>query len=89
MRYAKNWNDGSMSDGNDRLAEMIEWQARCSDAQNSIERLREERDALLSTIVSMRQKEDALVTRVTELEAIVQRMSQEIARHRADGELYP
>jgi hypothetical protein len=89
MRYAKNWNEGSMSDGNDRLAEMIEWQARCSDAQNSIERLREERDALLSTIVSMRQKEDALVTRVTELEAIVQRMSQEIARHRADGELYP
>jgi BMFP domain-containing protein YqiC len=89
MRYAKNWNEESMSDGNDRLAEMIEWQARCSDAQNSIERLREERDALLSTIVSMRQKEDALVTRVTELEAIVQRMSQEIARHRADGELYP
>jgi BMFP domain-containing protein YqiC len=89
MRYAENWNEGSMSDGNDRLAEMIEWQARCSDAQNSIERLREERDALLSTIVSMRQKEDALVTRVTELEAIVQRMSQEIARHRADGELYP
>jgi chromosome segregation ATPase len=89
MRYAKNWNEGSMSDGNDRLAEMIEWQARCSDAQNSIERLREERDALLSTIVSMSQKEDALVTRVTELEAIVQRMSQEIARHRADGELYP
>jgi BMFP domain-containing protein YqiC len=89
MRYAKNWNEGSMSDGNDRLAEMIEWQTRCSDAQNSIERLREERDALLSTIVSMRQKEDALVTRVTELEAIVQRMSQEIARHRADGELYP
>jgi BMFP domain-containing protein YqiC len=89
MRYAKNWNEGSMSDGNDRLAEIIEWQARCSDAQNSIERLREERDALLSTIVSMRQKEDALVTRVTELEAIVQRMSQEIARHRADGELYP
>jgi BMFP domain-containing protein YqiC len=89
MRYAENWNEGSMSDGNDRLAEMIEWQARCSDAQNSIERLREERDALLSTIVSMRQKEDALVTRVTELEAIVQRMSQEIARHRADGEMYP
>ena len=89
MRYAKNWNEESMSDGNDRLAEMIEWQARCSDAQNSIERLREERDALLSTIVSMRQKEDALVTRVTELEAIVQRMSQEIARHRADGEMYP
>ena len=71
------------------MAELIEWQARCSDAQNSIERLREERDALLSTIVAHRQREDALVTRITELEATVQRMTQEIARHRADGELYP
>ena len=78
-----------MSDGNDRLAEIIEWQSRCSDAQNSIERLREERDALLSTIVAHRQREDALIERVTELEATVQRMSQEIARHRADGEMYP
>jgi len=78
-----------MSDGNERMAELIEWQARCSDAQNSIERLREERDALLSTIVAHRQREDALVTRITELEATVQRMTQEIARHRADGELYP
>jgi len=78
-----------MSDGNERMAELIEWQARCSDAQNSIERLREERDALLSTIVAHRQRDDALVTRITELEATVQRMTQEIARHRADGELYP
>lgn len=89
MRYGRNWNEGDMSDGNDRLAEIIEWQSRCSDAQNSIERLREERDALLTTIVSMRQKEDALVERVTELESAVQRMTQEIARHRADGEMYP
>jgi len=29
------------------------------------------------------------VSRVTELEASVQRMAQEITRHRADGELYP
>ena len=74
---------------NEQLAEMIEWQARCNDAQNSIERLREERDGLLNTISSLTQREDALVTRVTELEAIVMRMTHEIARHRADGELYP
>jgi len=78
-----------MSDGNERMAELIEWQARCSDAQNSIERLREERDGLLSTISALRQREDALVTRITELEESVSRLSKEIARHRADGELYP
>lgn len=74
---------------NEQLAEMIEWQARCTDAQNSIERLREERDGLLNTIYSLSQREDALVSRLTELEAIVLRMTHEIARHRADGELYP
>lgn len=75
--------------GNEKLAEIIEWQARCSDAQTSIETLRDERDALLVTIASLRIREDALVSRVTELEGMVQRMTQEIARHRADGELYP
>lgn len=75
--------------GNERLAEIIEWQARCQDAQTSIEHLRDERDALVATIASLRIREDALVTRITELEATVHRMSQEIARHRADGELYP
>lgn len=75
--------------GNERLAEIIEWQARCSDAQTSIEALRDERDALLGTIASLKIREDALVSRITELEASVQRMAQEIARHRADGELYP
>jgi chromosome segregation ATPase len=74
---------------NEQLAEMIEWQARCSDAQTSIERLREERDALLTTISALRHREDALVTRVTELEDSVSRLSQQVARHRADGELYP
>ena len=74
---------------NEQLAEMIEWQARCNDAQNSIERLREERDGLLNTIFSLTQREDALVSRLNELEAIVVRMTHEIARHRADGELYP
>jgi seryl-tRNA synthetase len=89
MRYGRNWNEGDMIDANEQMAELIEWQSRCSDAQTSIERLREERDALLTTIVAMRQREDALVERVTELEAAVQRMTQEVARHRADGEMYP
>jgi chromosome segregation ATPase len=75
--------------GNERLAEIIEWQARCSDAQTSIERLREERDALLTTIAALRDREDALVTRITELEESVHRLTQEVSRHRADGELYP
>jgi chromosome segregation ATPase len=75
--------------GNERMAEIIEWQARCSDAQTSIERLREERDALLTTIAALRDREDALVNRVTELEASVHRLTQEVARHRGDGELYP
>ena len=75
--------------GNERLAEIIEWQARCSDAQTSIERLREERDALLTTIAALRDREDALVDRITELEASVYRLTQEVARHRGDGELYP
>lgn len=74
---------------NERLAEIIEWQARCSDQQTSIETLRDERDALLATIASLRIREDALVSRVTELEGTVQRLSQEIARHKGDGELYP
>jgi hypothetical protein len=37
----------------------------------------------------MKQREDALVTRVTELDDIVKRMTHEVTRHRADGELYP
>jgi hypothetical protein len=37
----------------------------------------------------MKQREDALVSRLSELEDIVQRMTHEITRHRADGELYP
>ena len=74
---------------NEQLAEMIEWQARCTDAQTSIERLREERDGLLTTITVLSQREDALVSRISELEDSVSRLSQQVARHRADGELYP
>lgn len=90
MRCTESSKEGNMSEsGNERMAELIEWQARCADQSNSLERMREERDALLTTIVTMKQREDALISRVTELEEIVQRMTQEIARHRADGELYP
>ena len=78
-----------MTDTNSMLAEMQMWQSRTSDLETSLERLREERDGLLSTVGSMKQREDALVSRLSELEDIVQRMTHEITRHRADGELYP
>lgn len=78
-----------MNDANTMIAEIQMWQSRTSDLETSLERLRDERDALLSTIVSMKQREDALVTRVTELDDIVKRMTHEVTRHRADGELYP
>jgi len=65
------------------------WSSRCNDLETSLERLREERDALLSTLSDLKARENALVSRMTELESTVHRMSHEIARHRADGELYP
>lgn len=78
-----------MTDRNEQMAEVIEWQTRCNDLQTSNERLREERDALLNTLVQMRQREDALLSRITELEATLQRLTLEVSRHRSDGELYP
>ncbi len=65
------------------------WSSRCNDLETSLERLREERDALLSTLSDLKARENALVSRMSELESTVQRMSHEIARHRSDGELYP
>lgn len=65
------------------------WQSRCNDLETSLERLRDERDALLSTLASWNIRENALVSRITELESSVHRMQHEISRHRADGELYP
>ena len=78
-----------MSDGNYLMAEIQMWQSRTIDLETTLERMREERDALLLTIGSIKQREDALVSRLSELEDIVQRMTHEITRHRADGELYP
>jgi len=65
------------------------WQSRTSDLETSLERMREERDGLLLTVTSIKQREDAFVRRLSELEDIVKRMTHEITRHRADGELYP
>ena len=71
------------------MAEIQMWQSRTIDLETTLERMREERDALLLTIGSIKQREDALVSRLSELEDIVQRMTHEITRHRQDGELYP
>jgi len=78
-----------MTDANTAIAEIQMWQSRVQDLETSNERLREERDSLLSTIVSLNAREHSLLTRLTELDNIVQRMSREMSRHRADGELYP
>jgi len=78
-----------MTDANSAIAEIIMWQSRVQDLETSNERLREERDSLLSTIVSLNNRERVLLTRLTELDNTVQRMSREMSRHRADGELYP
>jgi len=78
-----------MTDANTAIAEIQMWQSRVQDLETSNERLRDERDSLLSTIVSLNAREHSLLTRLTELDNIVQRMSREMSRHRADGELYP
>ena len=78
-----------MNDANTAIAEIQMWQSRVQDLETSNERLREERDSLLSTIVSLNNRERALLTRLTELDNTVQRMSREVSRHRTDGELYP
>lgn len=78
-----------MTDANTAIAEIQMWQSRVQDLETSNERLRDERDSLLSTIVSLNAREQSLLTRLTELDNIVQRMSREMSRHRADGELYP
>jgi predicted nuclease with TOPRIM domain len=78
-----------VTDNNDMIAELHMWQSRVSDLETSNGRLREERDALLSTISDLHAREQSLLTRLTELDNIVQRMSREVSRHRADGELYP
>lgn len=62
------------------LAEMLEWQARCRDFETSNERIREERDSLINTVVTLRQREDALVTRITELEQLSQKQQTLIDR---------
>lgn len=78
-----------MNDINHMIAEVQMWQSRTSDLETSVERLRDERDVLLSTIVTFRHREDVLMSRLTELDDIVKRLTIEVSRHRADGELYP
>jgi hypothetical protein len=78
-----------MNDTNHMIAEVQMWQSRTSDLETTVERLREERDVLLSTIVTFRHREDVLMSRLTELDDIVKRLTIAVTRHRADGELYP
>jgi len=78
-----------VNDANIAIAEIQMWQSRVGDMETSMERLREERDALVTSIASIKHREDALIERITELEGIVKRMTIALSQHRADGELYP
>lgn len=64
-------------------AELIEWQARCGDLQNSVERLREERDAARSSVDLLMHENDALETKLREATALVGRLT--IALQTGDG----
>lgn len=64
-------------------AELIEWQSRCGDLQNSVERLREERDAARSSVDLLMHENEALETKLREATALVGRLT--IALQTGDG----
>lgn len=78
-----------MNNTNHMIAEVQMWQSRTSDLETSVERLREERDMLLTTVRRARHREDVLIIKLNELHDMVKRLTIEVTRHRADGELYP
>ena len=52
-------------------AELIEWQARCADLSNSLERMREERDAARASV-------DLLWGDIAKIEDLYQMMKEQI-----------
>ncbi len=58
---------------NEGLAEMIEWQARCSDLQTVNEQLREERDVARKQWQEATQTKELYWSRILELESALSR----------------
>lgn len=56
-------------------AELIEWQARCGDLQNSVERLREERDKARDSVDLLLHDNEELTTKLRQAEAMVGRLT--------------
>lgn len=59
-------------------AELIEWQARCADLSNSLERMREERDAARASV-------DLLWGDIVRLEDLYQMMKESASRALAEN----
>lgn len=55
-------------------AELIEWQSRCGDLQNSVERLREERDSARATVDLMLHENHRLEEALREANATISRL---------------
>lgn len=61
-------------------AELIEWQARAADLQNSVERLREERDAARSSIDLLMHEIACLEQEIRKDQSIIDRLRLHIAQ---------
>ena len=61
-------------------AEMIEWQVRAADLQNSVERLREERDAARSSIDLLMHESASLEQKIHDQQSIIDRLRLHIAQ---------
>lgn len=55
-------------------AELIEWQARCGDLQNSVERLRDERDSARATVDLMLHENHRLEEALREANTTISRL---------------
>ena len=55
-------------------AELIEWQSRCGDLQNAVERLREERDAARASVDLLVHENHVLEENLREANATISRL---------------
>lgn len=68
---------------NEELAEMMEWQARCTDLQTVNEQLRDERDLALREMREAKSISELYWSRVVELEAALMKANSITSRLRS------